>query len=1105
MNILWSNRGFGRASFKFLLSVIGFFLAGTVSAFAATYYVSPTGNDVSGSGTESSPWNTLHKARNHVRTISVLTENIDIILKGGTYELPSTLTLNSSDSGRNGFTITYKAATGESPVISGGSVISNWSDANGDGIWEASVPAGSNSRQLYVNGQRATRARSVDGTGWSRNGSIGKYYAPSTANTWANQSDIELITAYRWKMNRGPISSISGGQATMNPTYWNLAKIGPYAILDGTAAHVDWVENAFELLDTEGEWYLNRSTSTLYYKPKVGELLTGSNKVEVVLPKIEKLIDANNVSMITLDGLSFKYGTWLHPSSDMGYVSIQSGAILKDSNYINVEDAFDGIEESEGNVHFENSSNIVVKNSTFQSLGATALRFGAKSQNNTVFNNAFTDISGSAIVLGALQEHHTISALAVKNNIIDNNLISNVALEYWDMVALKINYTEQTVIVNNTIHDLPSGAISTGWGWGRYDVVNFAFANDNTGKAFNSPTIAKNNVVYRNKIYDFTKKIGDTGGIYNLGATSGERIIENLIYSANSPHGGTSFSNAIYLDNGTREAEVAGNGSYSIANHGYFCNGCASYNTVGQDNITQTPVLSSGNYLYSSNSGSLSNMPSTLVANAGQLSSIISPRTVNDIVSSLPTALIPSALAITPTKGQVVGKSASASVNTNNAANAIDGDSTTSWDAGAGNTSGWWQVDLEGSSTIERIGIAFGKVNGDGSFNYNRSGIVFQIQTSDDATTWTDQTFYTNGGYNGSNINNTTSLTTTQGINDLLISGSPSARYVRINVTSSNNQDFGILRFKLTGSVSLGQNLATSGTATQSTTYSTFVASKAIDGNTSGNWGAGSVTHTDTGSQPYWTLDLGAVKNIDTIRLWNRSDCCSSRLVNFHVFVSDTAFTGISVANSQAQSGVLDSYNSGTAGATTDMKINRTGRYVRVQLANTATDGENVLSLAEVEVYGTNILTNIAPSGTATQSSTWSVYDASRAINSNTNGNWGSGEVTHTDLGSQGYWTLDLGSIKNIDTLKIWNRTDCCASRLTNFHVFVSDVPLTGTTVANSQSQTGVLDSHHSGTAGATSDVAINRTGRYVRIQLSNTAINGANVLSLAEVQVFGY
>ena len=148
--------------------------------------------------------------------------------------------------------------------------------------------------------------------------------------------------------------------------------------------------------------------------------------------------------------------------------------------------------------------------------------------------------------------------------------------------------------------------------------------------------------------------------------------------------------------------------------------------------------------------------------------------------------------------------------------------------------------------------------------------------------------------------------------------------------------------------------------------------------------------------------------------------------------------------------------------------------------------------------------TNIAPNGTATQSSTWSGNVASRAIDGNTNGNWGAGESTHTDLGSQPYWTLDLGSVENIQTIRLWNRTDCCSSRLTDFHVFVSDTPFSGTTVSTSQNQSGVFDYHNSGTAGTTTNVAVNRSGRYVRIQLSNTAVTGENVLSLAEVEVFG-
>jgi hypothetical protein len=57
----------------------------------------------------------------------------------------------------------------------------------------------------------------------------------------------------------------------------------------------------------------------------------------------------------------------------------------------------------------------------------------------------------------------------------------------------------------------------------------------------------------------------------------------------------------------------------------------------------------------------------------------------------------------------------------------------------------------------------------------------------------------------------------------------------------------------------------------------------ALDGNTNGAWSGGSVTHTPTTGQtnPWWYWDMGSVKNISTIKLYNRTDeCCSARMVN---------------------------------------------------------------------------------------------------------------------------------------------------------------------------------------------------------------------------------
>lgn len=83
-------------------------------------------------------------------------------------------------------------------------------------------------------------------------------------------------------------------------------------------------------------------------------------------------------------------------------------------------------------------------------------------------------------------------------------------------------------------------------------------------------------------------------------------------------------------------------------------------------------------------------------------------------------------------------------------------------------------------------------------------------------------------------------------------------------------------------------NVALGGSASQSTTGFGGLASRAIDGNTSGEWGDGSVSHTARGdNNPWWEVDLGSGFQIESINIWNRTDCCADRLNPFTVAVFD--------------------------------------------------------------------------------------------------------------------------------------------------------------------------------------------------------------------------
>src|SRR5262249_7700348 len=70
-----------------------------------------------------------------------------------------------------------------------------------------------------------------------------------------------------------------------------------------------------------------------------------------------------------------------------------------------------------------------------------------------------------------------------------------------------------------------------------------------------------------------------------------------------------------------------------------------------------------------------------------------------------------------------------------------------------------------------------------------------------------------------------------------------------------------------------GRNVARQGKASQKNTSSGGVASRAIDGNKSGNYGDGGQTHTEENtSNPWWEVDLGADFPISEIVVYNRTE-----------------------------------------------------------------------------------------------------------------------------------------------------------------------------------------------------------------------------------------
>ena len=543
-----------------------FTLLSTQSALAGiqtTLYVAPDG---SGSNfSETQPGN-LYAARNYIRTIDAdMSGDIVVYLYGGVYHLTNSFQLQENatnhDSGTGGFDIIYEAYPGSVPIISGGTVVTNWSLSNAaSNIWRAYVGMNVNSRQLYVNGVHAIRARGPLNPGGFTLTSTGFATINAVMQNWGNITNIELVQRNDWKQLRCPIASINGTNIIMQTPAWNYIAPTPTpgppwnggGVISMTG--VTWVENAYELLTSPGMWYLNQTTGYLYYIPRPGENLTNGS---VDLPVLEKLIDAQGGSPATpihniiFSGVTFEYGTWLLPSTSAGYADNQAGILWSGpTNSI----------KTMGNVSFQTASNIQLTNNVFEHLGGAAIDFGGGAHNNIIIGNHIEDVSSDGILLGEVTDFAvTATNRMTDGNVVEDNYIRRIGEDYDDAVGFWGGYARNTLIEHNDIDNISYSGISLGWGWGTY-------------------SYAANNQIFGNYVGRVMETLFDGGSCYTMSAQSNS--LENCNYYKESGGQG------VYWDEGTAYYTGASNVIDNCANDWVWMWTSSIHNNTATNNFS---------------------------------------------------------------------------------------------------------------------------------------------------------------------------------------------------------------------------------------------------------------------------------------------------------------------------------------------------------------------------------------------------------------------------------------------------------------------------------------------------------------------------------------
>ncbi|RKD19606.1 hypothetical protein BCY91_13515 [Pelobium manganitolerans] len=544
---------------KILLCFLFFISLQTLKAdegVTTKIYVSTTGSDLA-EGTQSQPLASLNMALRKARELRRLQDKnikngIYIILKDGNYRLEEAVFIRPEDSGTAESPTVVQAENTGKAILNGGVNIKNWKKAgaiNGlkpGTVWvaDAATKAGEilNYRQLWVNGQKAVRAKSTSGSEMERILSWDKKeqtcWIPFKDKSVKFEPGMEMFIQQWWAIANLRIKKmdIQGDSAKLFfeqpesriqsehpwPAPWISKKTGnsPFQL-----------NNALCLLNEPGEWYLDRQKGKIYYYPRAGEQM---NQAQVVAPVLENLLQITGtidgpVQHIRIEGLAFQYSNWLRPSQQ-GHVPLQAGMYLLDAYKLKIpgtpdkagleNQAWIGRPQSAVSVNYTN--NITFEGCNFQHLSSTGLDLHRGTNNNTIKGNLFKDIGGSGINIGifsdeAVETHLPYQPKDVRelcqNELITDNLITDVTNEDWGTVGISAGFVKNITIAHNEISDVSYTGIGLGWGW---------------TKSINAMS---NNKVLANKIHHYGKHLYDVAAIYTLSAQPGSLIADNYIDS----------------------------------------------------------------------------------------------------------------------------------------------------------------------------------------------------------------------------------------------------------------------------------------------------------------------------------------------------------------------------------------------------------------------------------------------------------------------------------------------------------------------------------------------------------------------------------------------
>lgn len=422
------------------------------------YFVDPAGDD-SGPGTIDHPFATLERARDASRAAA--TRGAVISLRAGTHRLTRTLHLTGADSGVVYQAHGYGTAEQEEVVISGGRVITGWTEAAA-GVRRAEAP-GLATRQLSVGGRRVPRASALLEHEPTRTDSGYRSTHPE-ARSWKGEVELVYQGAYPWSEARCPVQAVErDGETTVltmaQPAFARASLLYRAVVpwQEGEDVAVDrptHVENSPDLL-TEGTFALDNGV--LYHRPGPEDRLSEDSPGEadeVVAPVLERLVHATGATGLVFRGITFADTTWLRPSQPEGFLHYHGNGYHDGGDVFTVEFTEGGhvtvptdSAAMPGNVLFDNCSRTVLEECRLTRMGAVALEFHGGTDNAVLRCRVDGVCGGGVVVTGETRTR------------IEDTHVHGVGRDYRGSPAILLSDTREALVAHNRVGHVPHAGI----------------------------------------------------------------------------------------------------------------------------------------------------------------------------------------------------------------------------------------------------------------------------------------------------------------------------------------------------------------------------------------------------------------------------------------------------------------------------------------------------------------------------------------------------------------------------------------------------------------------------------------------------------------------